>query len=212
MTRRRAAAGSEGRQFRRRWRRAAGLRAAVGRVRRHAAAGEIRRAAISAVRSEHGQGPRAAARRRRPEAGAGAHPLCHVGDERARRHAAQEIRARGRRRAGQIPSAWRRLGLRRDGAHRAGLQPALSAGGRRGQLRLARRRRAGGDALHRGAPDQIRRGAARRTRQRHRGFRAQLRRQHGRAAGAAGAPAGACCSTALRASPWAWPPRFPATT
>ena len=63
--------------------------------------------------------------------------------------AARQVGARRRRRARQVPPARRHRRLRRAGAPGAGLHPALSADRRPGQLRLARRRRRGGDALHR---------------------------------------------------------------
>jgi DNA gyrase subunit A len=68
------------------------------------------------------------------------------------------------------------LDLRRHGAHGAGLLDARAADRRAGQFRLDRRRSAGGDALHRSAPDQGRAFAARRHRQGHRRFPAELRR------------------------------------
>ena len=105
-----------------------------------------------------------------------------------RREAAQK-RHGGRRRARQAPSARRPVGLRRAGAHGAGLQPALPAGRRAGQLRLARRRRRGGDALHRSASDADRATAARRDRRGHGRLRPELRRVEHRARAAAGAPA-----------------------
>ena len=63
--------------------------------------------------------------------------------------AVHQVRARGRRRARQVPPARRHRGLRRAGAHGAGLLDALPARRRPGQLRLGRRRSAGGLALHR---------------------------------------------------------------
>ena len=51
----------------------------------------------------------------------------------------------------QVPPARRPGALRRAGSHGAGLQPALPARRRAGQLRLDRRRPAGRDAVHRGA-------------------------------------------------------------
>ena len=119
-----------------------------------AAARAIRRAQLPRVRDERGQGPRAARRRRRPEAGAAPHPLrdARAGPRHApTRHV--KSRARRRRRARQVPPARRPGRVRRAGAHGAGLLAALSADRRPGQLRLARRRRRGGDALHRSAPD-----------------------------------------------------------
>ena len=92
-----------------------------------------------------------------------------------------------RRGDGQIPPS-RRLGdLRHAGPHGAGLLPALPAGRRPGQLRLDRRRPAGRDALHGGAPRATRDRAAARPRRRHRRLRPQLRRIPARAAGPAGA-------------------------
>ena len=176
---------------------AAALRADAGRVWRCAAAGPLRLAAVSAVRHRHGQGPRAAARGRRPEAGAGPHPLHDVGQRHARGHQAHQVGGGGRRRAREVPPARRRFGVRRAGAPGAGLHAALSAGGRRGQLRLARRRRGGGVPIHGSAPDQVRRGAAVRARPGHGGLHRQLRR-HARGAGrAAGALAGGAAQRRL---------------
>ena len=90
--------------------------------------------------------------------------------------AVQEVRDRGRRRARQVPPARRRLGLRRAGAHGAGVLPALSAGRRAGELRLGRRRPRGGLPLHRGAAHPRRDGDAGGHRQEHRRLPAQLRR------------------------------------
>ena len=154
--------------------------------------------AVSAVRHRDGEGSRAAARGRWSEAGAVAHPLFAVGDGRPRQHAAQEIRARGRRRARQVPPARRRIGVRRARAPGAGLDAALSAHRRRGQLRLPRRRRSRGDALHGIAADEVRRRAARRARSGHRRLRAELRRQPAGAAGAAGAAAGGAAQWRVR--------------
>ena len=76
--------------------------------------------------------------------------------------------------------------LRGDGAHGAAVRAALPAGARRGQLRLARRRQPGRHALHRGAPDGDRRGAAARHPPRDRRLPRQLRRHAARADRAAG--------------------------
>ena len=90
--------------------------------------------------------------------------------------AVPQVGAHRRRRDGQVPPA-RRLGdLRRHGAHGAGLLDAPAADRRAGQFRLDGRRPAGGDALHRGAAGQVGRGAARRHRQGHGRFPAELRR------------------------------------
>ena len=64
----------------------------------------------------------------------------------------RKSRADRRRRDGQVPPARRPVDLRRAGAHGAGLLHARAADRRAGQLRLGRRRSAGGHALHRGAP------------------------------------------------------------
>ena len=81
-----------------------------------------------------------------------------------------------RRGDGELPPARRRLDLRHARPPGAGLQHALSAGGRPGELRIGRRRPAGGDALHRSEAA----GALRRPDGRPRPgdgrFRSQLRR------------------------------------
>ena len=138
-------------------------RAASARRAGCADAGHLCPAGLPRLRGLGGQGPRAARRVRRPEAGAASHP---VRDERdgagGWRQAGQE-RARGRRRARQVPSARRPGRLRGAGADGAGLLAALPADRRPGQLRLARRRWRGGDALHRGAAHADRAAAARRA-------------------------------------------------
>ena len=101
--------------------------------------------------------------------------------------AVPQVRLHRRRGDGQVPPA-RRLGdLRHAGADGAGLLAALPAGRRPGQLRLDRRRPAGRDAVHRGAPRRAGDRDAARHRRRHRRLRPQLRRVPARAAGAAGA-------------------------
>ena len=65
--------------------------------------------------------------------------------------AVSQVGARRRRRHRQIPPARRPGGLRRAGAHGAGLFHAPAADRRPGQFRLGRRRSAGGHALHRSA-------------------------------------------------------------
>ena len=102
--------------------------------------------------------------------------------------------------------------LRRAGAHGAGLLAALPAGRRPRQLRLARRRRRGADALHRVPAAAARRRAARRARQEDRRLAPELRRHPLRAGRAAGARCRTCWSTARRASPSAWRPRSRRTT
>mgnify|MGYP003694364773 CR=1 FL=1 len=110
---------------------------------------------------------------------------------------------------GPLPPARRPGGVRRAGAHGAGLRAALSADRRPGQLRLARRRRRGGDALHRSAPRADRAAAARRDRRRHGRLHPQLRRLDRGAAPVAGAPAVRAASTARAASPSAWRTEIP---
>ena len=130
--------------------------------------------------------PRAARRARRPQAGAPAHPVRH---ERAGARLEQEIRQvrpRGRRGDGQVPPARQPRHLRRAGAHGAGLLHAPAADRRPGQLRLGRRRSAGGGALHREPAGQGRARAARRPRQEHGRVPRELRRLAQGAGGAAG--------------------------
>ena len=75
--------------------------------------------------------------------------------------AVREVRAHRRRRDGQLPPARRHRDLRHARPHGAAVLAALPARRRAGQLRLDRRRSAGGDALHRGAARAARDGAAR---------------------------------------------------
>ena len=105
---------------------------------------------------ERRQGPRLARRLRRPEAGAAAHPVRDgAHGPRVHRPPAGAKPVKSARVVGDVlgplPPARRPGGVRRAGAHGAGLLAALSADRRPGQLRLARRRRRGGDALHRSA-------------------------------------------------------------
>ena len=111
---------------------------------------------VSRLRHERHRGAGAARCARRAEAGASAHPLCHARPRPGPGQAVQEVGAYRRRGAGQVPPARRRGGVRGDGAHGPGFQPALPAGGRPGQLRLHRRRQRRGDALYRGAAGQDR--------------------------------------------------------
>ena len=83
---------------------------------------------------------------------------------------------------------------------------------RAGQFRLGRRRSAGGLPLHRGEARPLRSGAARRPRQGHGRFQAELRRE-GRGAGRpAGARSPTFWSMARAASPSAWRPTSRRTT
>ncbi len=133
-------------------------------------------ALLPRLRHERDRVARAARRARRPQARAPAHPVRH---ERAGRRLEQEIRQvrpRRRRGDGQVPPARQSCDLRRAGAHGAGFFPAPAAGRRPGQLRLDRRRSAGGRTLHRVPSCQGRACAARRPRQGHRRVPRELRR------------------------------------
>ena len=123
-----------------------------------------------------------------------------------------QVRQDRRRGDGQLPSARRRVDLRHAGPHGAGLQHALSAGRWAGELRIGRRRSAGGDAVHRGAAGAHCRRPAGRHRKGDGRLRPQLRRDDRRADGAADADSRTCWSTARRASPWAWRPTSRRTT
>ena len=94
-----------------------------------------------------------------------------------------QVREDRRRGDGQLSPARRRLDLRHAGAPGAGLQHALSPGRRPGELRLDRRRSAGGDALHGSAAGAARRSDDDGSRQGDRRLRPQLRRDHRRADG-----------------------------
>ena len=98
-----------------------------------------------------------------------------------------QVREDRRRGDGQLPSPRRQRHLRHPGAHGAGLQPALPPDRRPGQLRIGRRRPAGGHALYRGAAEGDRRRDDGRPRQGDRRLRPELRRDHHRAHRAAGA-------------------------
>ena len=104
------------------------------------------------LRDERDRRPGAARRPRRAEAGPPPGALRDARPRPAAEPALPQVGDDRRRGDGQIPPA-RRLGdLRHPGADGAGLLPALPAGRRPGQLRLDRRRPAGGDAVHRGPP------------------------------------------------------------
>ncbi len=92
-----------------------------------------------------------------------------------------QVRPHRRRRHRQVPPARRHRGLRRAGPHGPGLLDALPAHRRAGQLRLGRRRSAGGHALHRVPDGAALVGAARRHRQGDGRLAAELRRQGARA-------------------------------
>ena len=61
-----------------------------------------------------------------------------------------QVRAHSGRLPGQVPPARRQLGVRRARQTGAALQHERASRGRSGQLRLDRRRRSRGDAIHRG--------------------------------------------------------------
>ena len=106
---------------------------------------------------------------------------------------APQVRRRDRRRAEEVPPARRPVGLRRAGAHGAGLVAAVSAGRRPRQLRLRRRRPGCRIPLHGGAAGADGDGAAARHRLGDGRLRAELRRVRaaaGRAAVAVPEPAG----------------------
>ena len=86
---------------------------------------------------------------------------------------------------GKYHPARRRADLRGARADGPGVLAALSAGRRAGELRVGRRRPAGGDALHRSAAGQDRARDAGRHRQGHRRLRPQLRRVRAGAGGPA---------------------------
>ena len=80
-------------------------------------------------------------------------------------------------------------------AHGAGLQPALPARRRAGQLRLGRRRSARGDALHRGAPDARRRSSSSTTSRRRPSTFVPNYDEHARGAGRPAAARSRTCSS-----------------
>ena len=81
---------------------------------------------------------RAARRARRPEAGAPPHPLGDARREPAPRPPVREVRARRRRRDGQLPPARRHRDLRRARAHGPAVLAHRAADRQARQLRLAR--------------------------------------------------------------------------
>ena len=114
-----------------------------------------RASAIPELRAVGHHLARAAGRARRAEAGAAPHPLHDVAAEPHRRRQASQVREGRRRRDGQLPPARRRGDLRDARPHGAVVLAARAAHRRLRQLRLARRRRRGGDALH-GVPPRAR--------------------------------------------------------
>ena len=159
------------------------------RQRRSARGGAV---AVPELRAVGHHGARAAGRARRPQAGAAPHPLHDVAAESDRRRQAPQVREGRRRRDGQLPSARRRGAVRDARPDGAVVLAALSAGGRVGQLRLARRRQRRRHALH-GVPARAhQRRDAHRDRADDGPFPAELRRHQDRAGGAAGAAFRTC--------------------
>ena len=157
--------------------------------RQRADARPLRAAGLPRLRDFGREGTRPAGWRGWPQARAAPHPLRDERDGAGCRSATGQVGARRRRRARPLPPARRPGRVRRDGADGAGLLAALPVDRRAGQLRQPRRRRCGGDALHRGAPDADRSAAARRDRRGHCRLHAELRRLHAGAAPAARAAA-----------------------
>ena len=123
-----------------------------------------------------------------------------------------QVREDRRRSHRQLPPARRRAGLRHARPPGAGLQHALHPGRRPGQLRLGRRRLAGGLSLHRSPPRGARRGDDGRPRQGHRRLRPQLRRDDAPSRRSCRRRSRTCWSTARPALPSAWPPTSRRTT
>ena len=128
---------------------------------------------------------RASGRPRRAEAGPAPHPVHDVAAEPHRRRQASQVREGGRRRDGQLPSARRLRAVRDARPHGAAVLAALSADRRLRQLRLARWRQRGGDALHRVPARAAERRAADRDRSDDGAVPSELRRHANRAGGAA---------------------------
>ena len=150
-------------------------------------------AVVHGLRHERNHWTSAARRPRRPEAGASPRAVRHEDDGPVVDARLPQVREDRRRGDGQLPSPRRRVDLRHARPAGAGLQHALPAGRRPGQLRIDRRRSAGGDAVHRGAAAGARRRHDGGSRQGDRRLHAELRRDHRRAdrpAGAVSEPAG----------------------
>ena len=157
-------------------------------------------------------GPRAARRPRRTQARAPSGALRDVRRRLPPRPRLLQVLARRGRRDGSVPPARRHRDLRHPRAPGSALGDARTAGPGPGQLRLARQRLGGRDALHR-VPD----GAAGardgpRHRRGHRRLPAQLRRPQPGADASCRPASRTCWSTALPASPSAWPPTSRRTT
>ena len=139
-------------------------------VQRHRADRPALRAggALSRVCALHHHAPGAAGRARRPQARASPVAVCDAAAQARSGVGLQEVRPRRRRCDRQVPSARRSVRVRRDGAPRPGLRPALPADRGPGQLRQHRRRQRRRLPLHRGPPHRRGDGAARRHPRGHR--------------------------------------------
>ncbi len=144
-------------------------------------------AVVHGLRDERNHWTSAARYPRRPEAGPSPRAVWHEDDGARIEPRVPEVRQDRRRSDGQLSPARRRVDLRHAGPAVAGLQHAVPAGRRAGQLRLDRRRSARGDAVHRSASQGARRRRDGGSRQGDRRLRPELRRDDGRADGAAGA-------------------------
>ena len=92
---------------------------------------------------------RPARRAGRAETGAAPDPLHDVAAAAPGRCEAAQVRQGGGRRDGKLSPARRHRDLRHAGPDGAAVHAARAAGRRLGQLRITRRRRRGGDAVHR---------------------------------------------------------------
>ena len=154
-----------------------------------------------------------AGRTRRPEAGPAADPVPDGRDGPAPRPGARQVRARGRRGDGPAASARRQRDLRRAGQAGPAVRDAAAADRRARQLRLARRRRrAGRDAVHRGAAGGRGDGDDRLARRGHRRLHPQLRRHRDPAGSAPGRPAQPAGERRAGDRASGWPPTWRRTT
>ncbi len=120
--------------------------------------------------------PRAPRRARWSEAGPAPHPVHHVARAPGRGCEAPQVRQGRRRRHGKLPPPRRLRDLRRARPHGAVFHDAGAPRRGVGQLRLARRRSGGGDAVH-GMPSRADGGRApRRDRSGYRSLPPELRR------------------------------------
>ena len=147
------------------------------------------RGRVPRVRDECDRVARAPRRARRHEAGAPPHLVGDARREPPPRPRVREVRARGRRRDGQLPPARRQRDLRSTRAVGAVVLAHRATDRQARQLRFAVRP-AGRGSLHRVPAVAARDGDARGYRRRHRRRRAELRR--------VAAPSRLCCRRASR--------------